>query len=261
MSVTPDSVTTVIPYSPEYTPQELLERAKDSVKYQSVDSEILVILDEESNGPSWARNQGIERADSRYVAFLDADDIWKEGKLERQLQEMRRKDAGICVQNEEVQKEVFMRELYLGNIADITSSIVIDTEKVRETRFNENIRRREDHLFPLEAASEGEICFCTDLFEVGGHDESFASNTSVWFRLREDAKFATIVRNEVPEVRDHLNSYYSNIRCNPTYSNTLGDVIRLMFMYPVPWTVPLMILSIICQRIRSNSNRVIDYRS
>ena len=144
-----------------------------------------------------------------------------------------------------------MRELYLGNIESITSSVVIDTEKVTETQFNEVVRRREDHLFILEAASEGGVCFCTDLFEVGGHEESFASGTSTWLRLREDVRFASFVRDRVPEIREHLNSYYSAVRCDPTYRNTPGDLMRLVLMHPRLRTVPLMSLSIVCQQVKS----------
>lgn len=38
-----------------------------------------------SGGPSKPRNVGIEKAVGRYVAFLDPDDYWLEGKLDRQL--------------------------------------------------------------------------------------------------------------------------------------------------------------------------------
>lgn len=246
-----ESITTVIPYSPEYTPQELLERAKQSVREQTVETDIVVVHDEESKGPSWARNQGIESAESRYVAFLDADDIWKRDKLSRQLNKLHETGSGICVQNERINKELFMMELYMGNISSITSSIVIDTNKVTETRFNEVARRREDHLYILEATSEADICFCEDLFKVGGHNESFASNTSTWLRLREDVRFASFVRQEVPEIRKYFNSYYSKIRCEPRYSNTPGDLIRLVLLHPIPRTVPLMSLSIVCQWFKS----------
>jgi len=38
---------------------------------------------------SRARNMGIERATSKYIAFLDADDIWLPGKISRQLEAFR----------------------------------------------------------------------------------------------------------------------------------------------------------------------------
>lgn len=244
------TVTTVIPYSPEYTPHELLERAVNSAESQTTAIDVMVIHDKESKGPSWARNRGIERADSRYIAFLDADDIWKEDKIARQLREMRKKSAGICVQNEDVGQETFMRELYLGNIESITSSILVDTNKITETRFNETIRRREDHLYILEAASEGGVCFVENLFTVGGHKNSFASNTSTVFRLREDIRFSSFVKRSVPEITRYINNYYSAVRCDPTYPNTFGDLMRIVLMGSLPWTVPFMLLSIMCQRLK-----------
>ena len=36
-------------------------------------------------GVAAARNLGLERADSHYVAFLDADDLWAPGKIEKQV--------------------------------------------------------------------------------------------------------------------------------------------------------------------------------
>jgi glycosyltransferase involved in cell wall biosynthesis len=42
-------------------------------------------LHQSNAGPARARNQGIERARGRLLAFLDADDIWLATKLERQV--------------------------------------------------------------------------------------------------------------------------------------------------------------------------------
>lgn len=47
---------------------------------------ILIIRNELSKGGSIARNQGVEVAKGKYLAFLDDDDIWLPEKLEKQVQ-------------------------------------------------------------------------------------------------------------------------------------------------------------------------------
>lgn len=54
-------------------------------KYVKKDSRIKLIKLEKNNGPAVARNKAIEEAKGRYIAFLDADDLWKPAKLERQI--------------------------------------------------------------------------------------------------------------------------------------------------------------------------------
>ena len=54
------------------------------------------LLTQSNAGAARARNAGIRMARGRYIALLDADDIWEPVFLERQLAFMREKDA-ICV--------------------------------------------------------------------------------------------------------------------------------------------------------------------
>jgi glycosyltransferase involved in cell wall biosynthesis len=92
---------------PTYNSEEFISEALDSVKNQTFqDFEIIVVddgssdstreivkghptnpklLEQKNSGPASARNRGIGLAHGKYVAFLDADDLWCSTKLEKQI--------------------------------------------------------------------------------------------------------------------------------------------------------------------------------
>jgi len=57
--------------------------------YSKKDSRIKLVRLGENSGAAVARNTAISRAQGRYIAFLDADDLWLPSKLERQIDFMR----------------------------------------------------------------------------------------------------------------------------------------------------------------------------
>jgi len=54
-------------------------------KYIQKDSRIKLIKLEKNSGPAIARNKAISEAKGRYIAFLDADDLWLAEKLNKQI--------------------------------------------------------------------------------------------------------------------------------------------------------------------------------
>lgn len=76
-------VTVVDDGSTDRTP-EVLARYKHQVQ----------ILRQPNTGSSAARNRGLQHTDGEYVAFLDSDDTWLPGKIERQVQVMA--NGGAC---------------------------------------------------------------------------------------------------------------------------------------------------------------------
>lgn len=65
-------LTFVVPVGPYH--QDVVHRAIESVRAQTTPCELIVINDEQGRGAGYARNRGIERTSSDYIAFLDADD-------------------------------------------------------------------------------------------------------------------------------------------------------------------------------------------
>lgn len=56
---------------------------------------VVLLCKERNEGAAAARNTGLDMAQGRYIAFLDADDIWFPEKLEKQMRFMRERQAGF----------------------------------------------------------------------------------------------------------------------------------------------------------------------
>jgi teichuronic acid biosynthesis glycosyltransferase TuaG len=57
-------------------------------KIQKSDRRIKLIVNRKQLGAGFSRNIGIKHSTSNYVAFIDADDLWKKNKIELQLKFM-----------------------------------------------------------------------------------------------------------------------------------------------------------------------------
>ena len=188
------TVSVVIPFCEAYTPKSSLKQAIQSVHDQAIQTDIIIVEDPEQQGPAWARNEGLKKASTRYVAFLDADDLWKHSKLERQLAKMQHQDVGLCVEGPDMDLPDFIVELLLGDLKSHTSSIVIDTEKVT-TRFRRDLIRFEDRFFMIECASESGVCLCNDLVCVRKHADGLSASGSLEEKLKSRLKVASYLED------------------------------------------------------------------
>lgn len=106
---------------PVYNAAPLLNRCLDSIFNQTTKYEYEVILvddgstdnsidiiksrkennitlyQQKNSGPSVARNKGIELAKGEYIAFLDADDYWNDGYIERTISFLSKNKECIAV--------------------------------------------------------------------------------------------------------------------------------------------------------------------
>lgn len=69
------------------------ETLKIAFEAATTDNRIKVLSNLRRAGPAVTRNRAIQSGNGRYLAFLDADDLWFPHKLELQLQLMRESDA------------------------------------------------------------------------------------------------------------------------------------------------------------------------
>jgi len=205
------TVSVIVPYHEEYTPRKKLNRAKKSVMDQSVETRIIVIEDHKSKGPAWARNQGIEHADTQYIAFLDADDYWQSNKLTRQINKLKSTEAGICIEADPpVKTNKFIEQLFCGERSSLTSSILIDTEQV-DTRWEESLERKEDHLFIIQTANEAGLCVCPNLITVEKHEMGMTATGNRETVLKAERKYIKLATERVPELEPHYHSRLADV--------------------------------------------------
>lgn len=115
--------------------QEILEKLDDA--------RIHYVKQPSNKGAAEARNRGVEMAGGRYLAFLDADDLWLPDKLERQVKFIEEKSAAFTFTGYEFGDEqargtgrvvkVPGKLTYsqaLKNTTIFTSTVMFDTEKI-----------------------------------------------------------------------------------------------------------------------------------
>jgi hypothetical protein len=203
------TVSVVIPFNEEFTPPSMLEEAIETAENQvGVDVDVILVEDEDQRGPAWARNVGLDRAETRYVAFLDGDDLWEETKTVRQLRRMQESGAGMCVEGEKQYSTMeFVGALLRSDIFGLTSAILLDTEQV-DVRFDESLPRREDHLFMIEAAVQAGVCFEPDTFTARKYEEGLSKHVDK-SQEQAEAFFETVV-DRVPEAERFEREYYQD---------------------------------------------------
>lgn len=119
-------------------------------------------------GAAASRNKGIEVANGSFIAFLDADDLWKPNKLETQLLFMKNKDCDICFSSydlinekgENLNKRVkalktisyrkLLKSNYIGNLTGIYNTEVLGKIK------SPNLQKRQDWLLWLTALKKSD---------------------------------------------------------------------------------------------------------
>lgn len=136
---------------------------------------IRVILEEDNKGAAMARNRGVKEAVGRYIAYVDADDLWVPHKLEHLLRFMKEKDAGFVFSGYEFADEnakgtgkivhVPQQLLYkeaLKNTTIFTSTVMFDTEKLSKEQLQMPNMKSEDTALWWKILRAGYVAYGLD---------------------------------------------------------------------------------------------------
>lgn len=129
----------------------------EGIMAERKDSRIRLIRQPSNMGAARARNRGLREARGRYIAYLDADDLWVPEKLEKELRFMREREAAFAFTGYEFADEkgkgtgkvVHVPESLnyrqaLSNTTIFTTTVMFDTDKISKDQLEMPVIKSED---------------------------------------------------------------------------------------------------------------------
>lgn len=140
--------------------------------HEKPDERIHLICQPENKGAAHARNRGLKEATGRFIAYLDADDLWEPEKLEKQLAFMEERQAAFAFTGYEFADEegkglgkivqvpatINYKEA-LKNTTIFTTTVMFDTHKIEKDMLNMPIIKSEDTALWWKVLRNGYIAY------------------------------------------------------------------------------------------------------
>ena len=151
------------------------EEVVNRYKERHSDRDIRIIVETENKGAAMARNRGVNEASGRYIAYVDADDLWKPEKLEHLLRFMQEKDAAFVCSGYEFADEnaegtgkvvhvpaTLNYRQALKNTTIFTSTVMFDTAKLPKEKIQMPVIKSEDTALWWKLLREGHVVYGLD---------------------------------------------------------------------------------------------------
>jgi glycosyltransferase involved in cell wall biosynthesis len=127
-----------------------IDNSKKIIQKFTKNNKIKIIYLKKNKGVSFARNLGIRLSNSKYISFLDSDDLWTPNKLKDQVGFMEKnnydftytdytpffeKNKKKTFKNKIITPDFFNFEIFINNSSIGTSTMVVLRSIVKTTRF------------------------------------------------------------------------------------------------------------------------------
>lgn len=165
-----------------------------------------------NQGAAQARNRGLKEASGRYIAYLDADDLWAPEKLERELAFMKEKKAAFAFTGYEFADETgagtgkvvrvpetLVYRQALSNTTIFTTTVMFDTEKIPKDLLEMPQIKSEDTALWWKVLRQGYTAYGLDenLVRYRRAGRSLSSNKleavrRIWNLYRREAGLSVI---------------------------------------------------------------------
>lgn len=153
--------------SSDGTPEEIAEYIRETG-----DERIRLLKQPTNMGAAKARNRGLEEASGRFIAYLDADDLWLPRKLEREMAFLNEKQAAFVFTGYEFADEngkgtgkvvkvpeTLVYKEALKNTTIFTSTVMFDTNKIQKECLVMPVIKSEDTALWWKVLRNGYVAY------------------------------------------------------------------------------------------------------
>ena len=163
-------------------------------KLKNVDDRIKIIVNKKSFGAGRSRNIGINMSKGKFIAFLDADDLWKKNKVELQLEYMIKNNFEISHTNYEILKinkkdKKVMRARMIENYKNLLfscdiglSTVMLKKKLISKNCQFPNLKTKEDFVLWLMILKKN--------VKIGSLDK----NLTTWRKLNNSLSSSVLQR-------------------------------------------------------------------
>lgn len=213
----------------------------DSVEMIKTRNENNIILYEQQNaGPSMARNKGVDLSQGKFCAYLDADDYWEDGFIEKTLSFLEEHDDCVAVNVAQRHLTIsgehvapvcykdYIQPFVLDDFFSFwasymhvcTGSVVIKSEIIKQTGgMRTDLRITEDLEFWALVSTYGKWGFIPEILFVSDGMETI-TNQAEWLKKMQ------IRWNNAPSVSDWEKRIVKRASQTEAYKNARGRIAR-----------------------------------